>query len=48
MHDNQTQHEEVEIRTGIHAGDDSEIAGGMTMGGGQVTAPGGSTFGSGN
>jgi hypothetical protein len=41
-------HEELDIRTGIHAGDDSQVAGGMTMGGGQATAPGGLGMGSGN
>ena len=53
MHDEPS--EDLEIRTGIQAGDD----GGMTMGGGQIVssggmmggggvAPGGVTFGSGN
>lgn len=42
---NETQQpEEVEIRTGIHAGDET---GGM-MGGGGITSPGGGMAGSGN
>jgi hypothetical protein len=59
MHEHQTQHEEVEIRTGIKAGEEAApgsgmmggggatAPGGMMMGGGQVTASGGVTFGSG-
>jgi hypothetical protein len=47
MHDT-TQKEDLEIRTGIKAGDEAAIAGGMTMGGGQATAPGGGMYGSGN
>ncbi|HEY0159902.1 MAG TPA: hypothetical protein VGF28_21635 [Thermoanaerobaculia bacterium] len=35
MHDNDTQHEEVTIRTGIQAGDDgSQIGSGHVAGGG--------------
>jgi hypothetical protein len=47
MHDT-THNEDLEIRTGIKAGDAAAVAGGMMLGGGQATAPGGSTFGSGN
>jgi hypothetical protein len=43
MHEYDTQHEEVEIRTGIKAGDDTGL-----VGSGGYTSPGGGGLGSGN
>jgi hypothetical protein len=51
MHDNETQHEEVAIRTGIRAGDDgSQMGSGHTFGGGGLgsgSAAGNGQMGSG-
>ncbi len=44
MNETIQQSEELEIRTGLHAGDDGT---GM-LGGGGITAPGGGTMGSGH
>lgn len=44
MRDHQQSEEEVEIRTGLQAGDD----GGGTLGSGSVIGPGGGTYGSGH
>jgi hypothetical protein len=54
MNETTQQHDELEIRTGIQAGDDGGLGmgsgnatGGM-MGGGGATGPGGGTYGSGH
>jgi hypothetical protein len=54
MHETTRQHDDVEIRTGLRAGEESGMGmgsgnatGGM-MGGGGATSPGGGILGSGN